>query len=148
MSATSPPPVTEERAEDAAPRFTLKQRVLLALARTLGPLLVRMIGMTLRVRITIAPGGPDPFYVAGGIYPFWHRCILPAAYLFRKKRIAVLTSRSRDGEYIAQVINRLGFVAVRGSSSRGAVAGLRGLQETIREGGMVAFPVDGPRGPR
>jgi lysophospholipid acyltransferase (LPLAT)-like uncharacterized protein len=148
VSAGPPPPLTEDVADESAPRFTFRQRLLLALARTLGPLLVRVIGMTLRVRITYAPGAIEPYFVEPAIYPFWHRCIMPAAYAFRNKRIAVLTSRSADGEYIAAIIERLGFKAVRGSSSRGGAAGLRRLQDEIAAGRAVAFTIDGPRGPR
>ncbi len=60
----------------------------------------------------------------------------------------MLTSRSYDGEYIARIIERLGFRAVRGSSSRGAVQSLRELQRELEQGEFVAFTIDGPRGPR
>jgi lysophospholipid acyltransferase (LPLAT)-like uncharacterized protein len=62
--------------------------------------------------------------------------------------VRVLTSRSYDGEYIARIIERLGFRAVRGSSSRGAVPSLRELQRELEQGEFVAFTIDGPRGPR
>ena len=50
----------------------------------------------------------------------------------------MLTSLSRDGEYIARVIRRFGFVPVRGSSSRG---GQRGLMEidTLVDGGSACL---------
>ena len=60
----------------------------------------------------------------------------------------MLTSLSRDGEYIARVIGRLGFVAVRGSSSRGGWRGLLEMQQMVESGETVAFTIDGPRGPR
>ena len=91
-------------------------------------------------------GGLDK--IAPGIYPFWHRCVLPATWLFRNRNIGVLTSLSRDGEYIARVIRRFGFVAVRGSSSRGGQRGLLEMETMVKAGGAVAFTIDGPRGPR
>ena len=148
MSVSSAAPPRVEPEEEVPEHFSFRQRALLALARTLGPLLVKMIGMTLRYRMSFEPGAIRPHFVPGAIYPFWHRCILPAAYMFRDHGCAVLTSRSADGEYIAAVINRLGFVAVRGSSSRGAVGGMRGLQEAIAAGRVAVFTIDGPRGPR
>ena len=60
----------------------------------------------------------------------------------------MLTSRSYDGEYIARIIEHFGFLAVRGSSSRGAVQSLRELQRELERGAFVAFTIDGPRGPK
>ena len=74
--------------------------------------------------------------------------MLPATWLFRNRDIGVLTSLSRDGEYIARVIRRFGFVPVRGSSSRGGQRGLLEMETMVKAGGAVAFTIDGPRGPR
>jgi lysophospholipid acyltransferase (LPLAT)-like uncharacterized protein len=82
------------------------------------------------------------------IYSFWHRCVFPAAYLWRNLNIRVMTSQSFDGEYIARIIQKFGFVPVRGSSSRGAVRALLGMRRDTEEGWTVAFTIDGPRGPR
>ena len=60
--------------------------------------------------------------------------MIPATYQFRNKGLAVMTSRSFDGEYIARIIQKLGFTAVRGSSSRGAVGALFGMREQIGAG--------------
>jgi lysophospholipid acyltransferase (LPLAT)-like uncharacterized protein len=59
-----------------------------------------------------------------------------------------MTSRSFDGEYIARIIAKLGFVPVRGSSSRGAVGALLGMRSAAEQGHIVAITIDGPRGPR
>ncbi len=59
-----------------------------------------------------------------------------------------MTSRSFDGEYIARIIQNLGYRAVRGSSSRGAVVALIGMKQELDEHHPVAFTIDGPRGPR
>jgi hypothetical protein len=59
-----------------------------------------------------------------------------------------MTSQSRDGEFIARVIQRFGFVPVRGSSSRGGQRALLEMDELLAEGHAVAFTIDGPRGPR
>ena len=113
-----------------------------------GYLAIRLIGPTLRASITYEPGAEDEPITRPAIYCFWHRCVFPAAYLFRNHGIRVLTSRSYDGEYIARIIERLGFRAIRGSSSRGAVPSLRELQRELEAGEFVAFTIDGPRGPR
>ncbi|HEX4663851.1 MAG TPA: lysophospholipid acyltransferase family protein [Terriglobales bacterium] len=129
-------------------RFSLKQRLALWLISSAGYLAIRLIGPTLRPSFTYEPGTENEPKTRPAIYCFWHRCVFPAAYLFRDHAIRVLTSRSYDGEYIARVIERFGFRAVRGSSSRGAVQSLRELQRELELGEFVAFTIDGPRGPR
>lgn len=82
------------------------------------------------------------------IYAFWHGRILPATFFWRKRGIVVLTSENQDGEYIAHIIKRFGYGSSRGSTSRSAVKGTRGLLRTLKQGLPVAFTVDGPRGPK
>jgi hypothetical protein len=82
------------------------------------------------------------------IIAFWHRHLLMMRYCYRGRRISVLISQSRDGELIARTIERLGIATARGSTSRGAVAGLRALLRQARAGEDIAFTPDGPRGPR
>jgi hypothetical protein len=62
--------------------------------------------------------------------------------------MAVMTSRSFDGEYIARIIERFGYVAVRGSSSRGGSTALLAMNRSLASGQIAAFTIDGPRGPR
>ena len=62
--------------------------------------------------------------------------------------MAVITSRSFDGEYIARIIELFGFSAVRGSSSRGGSGALLGMNRVLANGHIAAFTIDGPRGPR
>lgn len=129
-------------------RFSLKQRLTLWLVSWAGYLAIRIIGPTLRVSFTYEPGAEDEPRTRPAIYCFWHRCVFAAAYVFRDRQIRVLTSRSYDGEYIARIIERLGFRAIRGSSSRGAVQSLRELQRELQAREFIAFTIDGPRGPR
>lgn len=62
--------------------------------------------------------------------------------------MALMISRSFDGEYIARIMKRLGYRPVRGSSSRGAVGALMGMRRELEEGYAAVFTIDGPRGPR
>ncbi len=129
-------------------QFTFLQRVALALITLLGTLLVRLIGPTLRYTVSIEEGGPAIAFTRPMIYVFWHRCVIPALYSYRGNDIAVMTSSSFDGEYIARIIERFGYRAVRGSSTRGGVRALLGMHTEIEAGRAVAFTIDGPRGPR
>ena len=135
-------------AAEIAEKFSLRRRIGLALITAAGWVLVRLIGPTLRYRVEIERGGPPTDRVEPGIYVFWHRCCIPALYHFRYRNIAVMTSSSFDGEYIARIIEKFGYRAVRGSSTRGGVRALLGMHTELEEGRSVAFTIDGPRGPR
>jgi lysophospholipid acyltransferase (LPLAT)-like uncharacterized protein len=131
--------------------FSFSDRLKLFLITWAAYLLIRLIGPTLRYRIILEPGcladeHGRPTQLS--IWCFWHRCVIPAVYRFRKQGLAVMTSRSFDGEYIARIIQKLGFIAVRGSSSRGAVGALFGMREQLEKGHGAVFTIDGPRGPR
>jgi len=130
--------------------FSFSERVKIWLISWAGFLLIRIIGATLRYQVIAEPGCIADSYGAGppAIWCFWHRAVIPATYRFRNKGLAVMTSRSFDGEYIARIIQKLGFTAVRGSSSRGAVGALLGMRQQLEQGHAVVFTIDGPRGPR
>jgi lysophospholipid acyltransferase (LPLAT)-like uncharacterized protein len=129
-------------------KWTAKQRILLFLIPRLAAFLIRLLGSTLRFEEICAAGViqgdrmPPP-----SVFAFWHRSLLMAAYRFRNLRIAILISRSFDGELIARTVERLGFKAVRGSSSRGGAVGLLAMETAYRNGHICAFTADGPRGP-
>jgi len=130
-------------------RFTFGQRILLAVVPRLVAVLLRAIGATLRFEYVVEPGVVPPTVATPGIYCFWHRCALPSLLYFRGKlRCSILVSQSFDGELIARTIERFGFDAVRGSSSREGAAGLLGLRRAIEAGFIAVFTADGPRGPR
>src|SRR5438105_272985 len=108
---------------------------------------MRALGSTLRYSVSIEDeAGPE--FAPGTVYAFWHQCLFSASHRYRGRDIAVLISRSFDGELIARVVERFGYRPVRGSSSRGAVAGLLEMGRELEAGRAVAFTVDGPRGPR
>ena len=82
------------------------------------------------------------------ILAFWHGQIFMASYYFRHRGIVVMTSRHRDGDYIAEVIRRLGYEAARGSSTRGGHGATREALAAVCGGKDIGFAIDGPRGPR
>jgi hypothetical protein len=59
-----------------------------------------------------------------------------------------MVSTHRDGELITRVIGRLGFGAVRGSSTRRGAQALFGMAAEGKRGLDLAVTPDGPRGPR
>jgi lysophospholipid acyltransferase (LPLAT)-like uncharacterized protein len=130
--------------------FSLRQRILLWLISWSSYLAISLIGPTLRCAMSWEepPASPGATYEKPVIYSFWHRAVFASAWLWKKLGFAVMVSRSFDGEYIARTIEKLGFVAVRGSSSRGGAQGLLGMRRHLELGNSVAFTIDGPRGPK
>jgi hypothetical protein len=82
------------------------------------------------------------------VYAFWHCHILPLAWAYRGRRAVVLVSEHGDGEAITQVIHRLGYGTVRGSTTRGGVRAALEMARLGRAGYPLAVTPDGPRGPR
>lgn len=74
--------------------------------------------------------------------------MIPAMYLWSDLKVRVMSSDSFDGEYTGRIMQRFGFVKIRGSSTRFAVRALLGMRRELEQGWVVAFTLDGPRGPR
>jgi lysophospholipid acyltransferase (LPLAT)-like uncharacterized protein len=115
------------------------------LVGVLGAFLIRALGATWRVRTE----GDDPFPASRlAIGAFWHRGLLVLAHYYRDRDAVVMVSRSRDGDLIDGVLQRLGFArSPRGSSSRGGATALRSQIQRVREGRYGGILCDGPRGP-
>jgi hypothetical protein len=135
---------------EASSRFTLGQRIVLAVVPRLVWALLRVVNLTWRFEV-IAEEGVTPLLLGLGagaeIFCFWHQCVLPCSVYFRRSHATILISRSFDGELITRILEMFGFHAVRGSSSRGAREGLLGLKQVIESGKPAIFTADGPRGP-
>lgn len=82
------------------------------------------------------------------IYAVWHGQITIPAWTHKNRGIGILVSQSRDGEYVARVVSKLGFHIIRGSSTRGAEEGFGLLVEALQSGRDIAITPDGPKGPR
>ncbi len=81
----------------------------------------------------------------------WHNRLFLFPHIARKyapqRRAVALISASRDGDMLADVVQRFGFKAVRGSSSRRGATAMLQLAEMIADGWDAAITPDGPRGP-
>ncbi len=131
--------------------FSFSQRLTLAIVPRLAALLILVVGATLTYEDVFAPEFQPPqrgdLIPGPTVFAFWHRSLLTCAHRFRDRQIAILISRSFDGELIARTVEHLGFRAIRGSSSRGGATALRQMADAYREGHRCAFTADGPRGP-
>lgn len=114
----------------------------------LGAIIIRGLFATLRVRH--AHSGPVDALIGGHrnfIITFWHEHLLMMLHSRYRRPITVMSSRSRDGELAVRVYHWYGVETIRGSSSKGAAAALRGLIRKARDGRSIVFTPDGPRGP-
>jgi lysophospholipid acyltransferase (LPLAT)-like uncharacterized protein len=128
--------------------FTFQQRLTLAIVPRLASIIIRCLGITLRYEDVVDTGATTGYdNPNAAIYILWHRSLLSSAWRFRNRNIAILISESFDGELIARTVQRLGFLPIRGSSSRGGAPGLRNMERAFLAGHNCAFTADGPRGP-
>lgn len=143
-----PEPAKTEPGSDTS-SFTRRQRLKARLIGWAGFFFIALIGWTVRWK-SEGDEHLEEIYKSGhrAIFTFWHGRIFPATYYFRNRGIVVMTSMNLDGEAIAQCIERFGYGAARGSSSRGGLRALAQLARDIHHGKDAAFTIDGPRGPR
>ena len=124
----------------------LKLRVI----TTIGAWVIRLLRLTMRVEyIDFDKYGYLQRMKEGKqvILAFWHGRLLMMPYLPHRRGIRVLISMHRDGEIIARIVSHFGIRAVRGSTTRGSLSGVRGLLRALKEGGDIAITPDGPKGP-
>lgn len=125
-----------------APQPSLAHR----LAAAAGCGYMRLVGLTTTIKFG---GSPAPAQPAHGqvIYVLWHCQQAFLIYAHRGRNIAALVSRSKDGEYVAGMLGRLGYFLVRGSTNKGALRSLIQLIQCARGGYTLAITPDGPKGP-
>ena len=114
-----------------------------------GLLLVKLISRTYRVRI-LDPQIEENILGTHGklLYASWHQRFFPGITFFStRKPIAIIISKSLDGEMAARAVKILGWQPVRGSSSKGGKAALEKVKQLAGTGYKIGHIVDGPRGP-
>jgi len=83
------------------------------------------------------------------VFALWHDELFAPCFLHRGEGIIALVSASRDGEFLARILERLGYNLSRGSSRRSGVRALKGgvnMMQRLNRDAVVT--VDGPTGPR
>jgi lysophospholipid acyltransferase (LPLAT)-like uncharacterized protein len=110
-----------------------------------GATILKTLFLTLRLRIEDRSGVLKEDAGSPVIVCFWHNRILGITFAFDriypKKRagVTVLTSPSKDGEILAQLVGAFGMKAVRGSSSR------RGSRYSLGPGIILLAQTTGTR---
>jgi lysophospholipid acyltransferase (LPLAT)-like uncharacterized protein len=81
----------------------------------------------------------------------WHNRLLIMPLVLKRflpqRRGSALISASRDGAWIATLVERIGFGVIRGSSSRLGASAMLQMADLLASGRDVVISPDGPRGP-
>jgi lysophospholipid acyltransferase (LPLAT)-like uncharacterized protein len=115
---------------------------------------MKLWSLTLRYNVNDQAGVVQPMIHSNPvIFALWHNRIFTMPPIWqrtggKKRTTVVLTSASRDGTTLAKAMEAFGIGAIRGSSSRRAVAALIGMKNALLEGKDVCVTPDGPKGPR
>lgn len=119
------------------------------LATMISPLM-RLWRPTLRIKRINYQSFRDPKIQAQRpVVVLWHDEIFPLILAHENEGMVCVVSQSQDGELLAQVLERFGFLTARGSSSRGGMRALVAAKRLMDQQGIGAiFTADGPRGPR
>ena len=116
-------------------------------------LVIHLIGSTLRMTVEDRGSILDQPEHPPVIIAFWHNRTALMAFFYerycRGRTALTFISRSRDGQFMADVAARFGIKAVRGSSSRhGTSAMLTAIRAASDQHVDLVITPDGPRGPR
>ena len=115
--------------------------------------LLWLLAKTWRVRVE-DPARLHAWMHGGPVFvTFWHNRLLMMPIMWSRLIPPTrppgyaLSSTSKDGEMIAQVVHRFGILPIRGSASRRGSAALRTMVKLLKAGHDVAITPDGSRGP-
>ncbi|MEY4386743.1 MAG: hypothetical protein RLY20_2026 [Verrucomicrobiota bacterium] len=114
-------------------------------------MLMRLLALTLRYRV-VRPGKIPETPV---IFALWHNRLALCMKAYRSiarpghadDRLAALISASKDGAFLAAILENFRVQPVRGSSSRRGAQALIELTSCAERGCDLAVTPDGPRGP-
>ncbi len=125
--------------------YSFKERLLIRAADFGFFVLIKLIAATVKFEIK----GWENWEAASRdgklpIYTLWHNRVFLGTYFWRRRQIVVMTSRSFDGEYIARFIQRFGYGAARGSSTRGATRAMIEMVRLMRAGRLGSDKKLGP----
>jgi lysophospholipid acyltransferase (LPLAT)-like uncharacterized protein len=115
----------------------------------LGYWLVRALASTYRFRYA---GGRRSPAAPSYILAIWHQNLFAGILAQTGRSHVVMISRSRDGDAVATLCQRLGHHVARGSSrkrdvDKGGHAAKNEMVDMLQQGLPGALTVDGPRGP-
>ena len=128
---------------------TLKKKSVSWLGPWLAYWTIKILGRTMRFE-EIHPEIPRSFWENGipAIGAFWHGRLLMMPYIYKGKKLSFLVSPHRDGQVVGKALERLGFHAILGSTTRKGFSAFKRMIKAQQNGSDIAVAPDGPRGPR
>ena len=108
---------------------------------------IKILAWTMRFE-EIHPEIPRKFWEEGtpAIFAFWHGRLLMMPIVYKGKKSSILVSPHRDGQVVGKAIERFGFHAISGSTTRKGFSGFKKMVKA--HGSDIGIVPDGPRGPR
>ena len=124
----------------------LKKRLVSGLGPSLAYWAIQILSWTMQFD-EINPEIPRLFWEKGipAIGAFWHGRLLMMPVVYKGKDLSFLVSPHRDGQVVGKALQRFGFHAILGSTTR---KGFSGFKQMVKaHGSDIAIVPDGPRGP-
>jgi len=117
---------------------------------------MRLLAATLRYRVNGGRSSPTSLPDGPVIFALWHNRLGLCMKVYKSfvrpnhphEHLAALISASKDGAFLAAILQTFGVQAVRGSSSRRGGQALLELTSWAGRGYDLAVTPDGPKGPR
>lgn len=84
----------------------------------------------------------------GALFALWHNRLAFGMYIFREiDKVYALASSHTDGKLITDIIKKMRFGVIEGSTNRNPTGALKEIISKINSGKNVVITPDGPRGP-
>ncbi len=85
----------------------------------------------------------------GVLFAIWHNRLAFGMHIYKNyKNVFALASSHSDGRLITDIIKKMDYQVIEGSSNRNPTATLKKIIKQINSGNKVVITPDGPRGPR
>ena len=127
---------------------TLKKKLVVWVGPWFAFGVVKILGQTMQFE-EVNSEIPRWFWEKGipAIGAFWHGRLLMMPHVYKGKRLSFLVSSHRDGQVVGKALERFGFHAILGSTTRKGFSGFKQMVRAKENGSDIALAPDGPRGP-
>lgn len=117
--------------------------------------LIWLVAFTTRFRLRDTSGLLNQANEEPAIFAIWHNRLAYSLIIYHKyvkqrrpnNKLASLVSASKDGGFLARILELFDTLPVRGSSSRRGAQALLEMTSAAKDGHDLAITPDGPRGP-
>ena len=127
----------------------LKKKLVAWLGPTFAFWTVKILSRTMKVEV-IHSEIPRSFWEKGNpaIGTCWHGRLLMMPMAYKGKKLSFLVSPHRDGQIVGKALERFGFHAILGSTTRKGFSAFKKMMKAQQNGSDIGIIPDGPRGPR